>query len=79
MNKRLYRTQDDSMFAGVAGGLGKYMNIDPTLVRLFFVFSTFFTGFGIVLYLAMWLVVPYEDEIVYEEEEEEEFESAEEV
>ncbi len=62
MSKKLYRSRTDSMLAGVCGGLGAYFNIDPTLIRLLFVFSTLFGGLGILIYLAMWFIVPEEPE-----------------
>jgi phage shock protein PspC (stress-responsive transcriptional regulator) len=37
-NRRLYRSRTDRMISGVAGGLGEYLNIDVTIVRLLFVF-----------------------------------------
>ncbi len=59
--KRLYRSQDDRMIAGVCGGLGEYFDIDPTLMRLIFVFGTFITGSALLwAYLIMLLVVPEE-------------------
>ena len=59
-SRRLYRSRDDTMLAGVAGGLAKYFNIDPTIVRLLFVFFTLTGGPGAVAYLVMALVVPEE-------------------
>ncbi|MBS1250949.1 MAG: hypothetical protein MAG431_02548 [Chloroflexi bacterium] len=57
--KRLYRSRHDRMIAGVCGGLGEYLGIDPTLVRLLFVFGTFATASGVFwAYLIMMLVVP---------------------
>lgn len=58
--KRLYRTQDRRLVAGVCAGLATYFGIDPTLIRLAFVVLTAFGGFGILLYLGAWLVVPDE-------------------
>ncbi len=59
--KRLYRSRDNRMVAGVCAGLGKYFNIDPTVVRLIFVLGAFF-GLGslVVVYLILLLVVPEE-------------------
>lgn len=62
MSKKLYRSRTDSMLAGVCGGLGAYFDIDPTLIRLLFVLSTLFSGLGILIYLAMWFIVPEEPE-----------------
>ncbi len=48
------------MIAGVCGGLGEYLNVDPTLVRLIFVALVLFTGVapGILAYIIWWIVVP---------------------
>lgn len=62
MSKKLYRSRTDSMLAGVCGGLGAYFDIDPTLIRVLFVLSTLFSGAGILIYLAMWFIVPEEPE-----------------
>jgi phage shock protein C len=58
--KRLYRSQVDSRIAGVCGGLGIYLGIDPVVVRLLWVAITCLTGFfpGIVVYLIAWLIMP---------------------
>lgn len=62
MERRLYRSRTDSMLAGVCGGLGAYLNIDPTLVRLGFVLLALTGGHGVLLYLIMCVVVPPEPE-----------------
>jgi phage shock protein PspC (stress-responsive transcriptional regulator) len=59
--RRLLRSSKDRMFWGVAGGLGEYLRIDPTLVRLGFAVSAFFGGFGVLAYLVMAVVVPSDD------------------
>ena len=48
----------DRKVAGVAGGLGRHLNIDPTILRVLFVVLVFFGGAGFVLYGAAWLLVP---------------------
>jgi len=56
---RLYRSRSERMLAGVCGGLGEYFDVDPSLVRLFFIVATIFTGGLMVLvYLAMGIIVP---------------------
>lgn len=60
--KRLYRSRDERMIAGVCGGIGDYFKADPTVIRVIFVILAIL-GFGVgglVLYLAMWLIVPEE-------------------
>jgi phage shock protein C len=59
--KRLVRSRNDRMIAGVAGGLAATLNIDPLLVRIAFLVLAFLNGFGFMLYLALWLLVPNED------------------
>lgn len=56
----LRRSVTDRRWAGVAGGLGKHLNIDPTILRVAFVVLAFFGGAGILLYGALWLLVPLE-------------------
>ena len=59
-SKRLYRSRNERMVAGVAGGLAEYFKIDPTIVRLLFVFFTLTYGSGFLAYLIMVLVIPEE-------------------
>lgn len=59
-NKRLYRSRTDKQIAGVAGGLGDYFNVDPTLVRVLFIILTLLGGPGILIYIVLWLVMPEE-------------------
>lgn len=56
--KRLYRSREERMIAGVCGGLGEYLEIDPTIVRLLWVVAAFVAGGGILAYLIAWVVVP---------------------
>ena len=58
MEKRLYRSRDDRMIAGVCGGLAEYFNMDPTIVRIIFVLLIFANGLGILAYIIMAIVVP---------------------
>ena len=57
--KQLTRSISNRMIAGVCAGLGDYLNIDPTVVRLLFVLGFFLTGPGILIaYLIMAIIVP---------------------
>ena len=61
MNRRLYRCRHDRRLAGVAGGMAEFFELDPTLVRLLWFASIFFTGgLSILLYLGLVLIVPLE-------------------
>ena len=57
---RLYRAADGRVAAGVAQGVATHLALKPILVRAGFVALSWFNGFGIALYLALWLVVPQE-------------------
>ena len=58
--KRLYRSKDNRVFAGVIGGLGEYYDVDPVLLRLGCIFLIACTGFipGIIAYIIAIFVVP---------------------
>lgn len=56
---RLIRT-DDGYVAGVCAGLGRYLGINPTLIRLGWLIAVLFFGTGLLLYLAMWWLMPHE-------------------
>lgn len=58
---RLRRSRTDRHVAGVAGGLARHFDIDPTVVRVLFVVTSFFGGAGLLAYGALWLVVPEEE------------------
>jgi phage shock protein C len=61
MTKRLVRSRTDAVLGGVCGGLGEYFGVDSNLVRLIFIVFCALTGFGILVYLAVWLIVPETD------------------
>ena len=58
MEKRLPRSTNNQMIAGVAAGIANYFNVDPTIVRLIFVVTALAGGPGILAYLIMWLLMP---------------------
>jgi phage shock protein C len=59
-SKKLTRSTNDRMLAGVAGGLAEYFDVDPTLVRVLFALGTLFTGvgLGVIIYIILWIVMP---------------------
>jgi phage shock protein C len=59
-SKRLYRSRTDRMISGVCSGLGEYLGIDPTVVRLLFVLGFFAGGSTIPVYIVMMIIVPEE-------------------
>ena len=61
VTKQLFRSRNERMIAGVCGGLGDYLNIDPTIIRLIFVLGAFATGSALFwAYIIMMVVVPEE-------------------
>jgi phage shock protein C len=60
MNKKLSRSRTDAMIGGVCGGLGQYLGLDSTLVRLFFVLLAIGNGVGVLIYFLLWIIVPRE-------------------
>ena len=65
--KKLYRSKSETMISGVCGGLGQYFGIDPTIVRILFVFLAFYHFLGVWVYLVMAILLPIPPE-GYEEE-----------
>jgi phage shock protein C len=61
MNQRLSRSRENQMLGGVCAGLGKYLGIDATWVRIFFVLLAISNGLGGLVYLILWIVLPRED------------------
>jgi len=60
MKKRLTRSSENKKLAGVLGGLAEYFDVDPVLVRLFYVLATVFSGIipGILGYILAVIIVP---------------------
>jgi phage shock protein PspC (stress-responsive transcriptional regulator) len=58
--RQMRRSRDNRKVAGVAGGLARHLDVDPTVIRVLFVVLIFFGGSGLLLYAALWLLVPEE-------------------
>ena len=58
--KRLYKSKDNKVFAGVIGGIGEYFNVDPVILRLLWVLILVFTAFfpGLIVYIIAAMIVP---------------------
>ena len=61
--KRLMRSTTDRRIAGVCGGVAKYLNVDPTVVRIVFLLALLFGSLGFWAYLIIWLAAP-EDNLI---------------
>lgn len=59
MQKRLYRPTNDRKIAGVCSGVGRYLNIDPTVIRLIWAICALM-GFGVLAYIVAALIIPEE-------------------
>lgn len=59
-HKKLYRSTTDRVFAGICGGLGEYLNIDSTILRLVWTLIVIFTGLvpGVLVYLLAIFIIP---------------------
>ena len=58
-NKRLYRSRKEKMLAGVCGGIGEYLDTDPTIIRLVWILITIASfGMGIIGYIVALIVMP---------------------
>ena len=58
MEKKLYRSEKDSMIAGVCGGIAEYFDVDSTLIRLLTVIFILLGGAGFVVYIIAWIIIP---------------------
>lgn len=58
MKGKLARSRTDRTVAGVCSGLGAYLGIETVWVRLFFVLTAFADGFGVLVYLVLWIIMP---------------------
>jgi len=58
--KRLTRSRENKVIAGVCGGAGEYFNIDPVIVRIIMLMAFFGAGVGLIAYLIAWVIVPEE-------------------
>lgn len=63
MEKKLYRSRKNSMIGGVCGGLGEYLNVDPTIMRLVAVLLIFADGIGLIAYIIAWIIIPRNPEL----------------
>ena len=61
MNRRLVRPRGDRWLAGVCSGLGRRFGLSSGVVRLLFVLSCLLPGPQVVIYLALWIIMPNED------------------
>ena len=63
MNRKLYRSSRDRMLCGVCGGIGVYLNVDPTLIRLVWAILAC-SGTGFLVYLLAAVIIPQEPDVM---------------
>ena len=54
------RSRSDRVIAGVCGGLGRYLGIDPVLLRVAFIILSLANGLGLIAYVVAWVAIPEE-------------------
>ncbi len=60
-NKKIYRSTENRIIGGVAGGIAEYFETDPVIVRIIFIFLCFGAGGGFLIYLFLWFFIPEKD------------------
>ena len=56
--KKLYRSDENKMLAGVCGGIAEYFGVDPTLIRLAWVVFSLLGGSGLLAYILAAIIIP---------------------
>lgn len=59
-NTKLVRSESNRIIGGICAGLGEFLGVDPTIIRLAFVLFTVLGGSGILIYIILWLIIPSE-------------------
>jgi phage shock protein C len=60
--RRLYRSKTNRMISGVCSGIADYFNIDAVIVRIIWLFLSFFGGMGIIAYIICLIMIPVNPE-----------------
>lgn len=58
MEKKLYRSNENKMLCGVCGGIGEYLGVDPTVIRLAWALLCLAAGVGILAYIVAAIIMP---------------------
>ena len=64
--KKLYRSDENKMLAGVCGGIAEYFGVDPTLIRLAWVVFSLLGGSGLLAYILAAIIIPRDDSNLYQ-------------
>jgi phage shock protein C len=73
-NKKLYKSEENKIFFGVLGGIGEYLDIDPALIRVIFIFLSMFVFFwpSVITYIIFIFIIPKKPIVVKVENEQKE-------
>ncbi len=65
MSKKLYKSETDKKLDGVCAGIAEYFDVDPTIVRVGYAFTTIITGIGpgLIAYLVLTMIIPKKSEV----------------
>lgn len=58
MERKLYKSADEKVLAGVCGGIGEYFSVDPVVIRLLVVVFTIMGGAGLIAYIIAAIIIP---------------------
>ena len=64
--KKLYRSDENKLLAGVCGGIAEYFGVDPTLIRLAWVVFSLLGGSGLLAYILAAIIIPRDDSNLYQ-------------
>ena len=64
--KKLYRSDENKMLAGVCGGIAEYFGVEPTLIRLAWVVFSLLGGSGLLAYILAAIIIPRDDSNLYQ-------------
>ena len=64
--KKLYRSDENKMLAGVCGGIAEYFGVDPTLIRLAWGVFSLLGGSGLLAYILAAIIIPRDDSNLYQ-------------
>jgi phage shock protein C len=62
-DKKIFRSNEDRIIAGICSGLGEYFEIDSSLIRILFILLFIGGGSGFLIYILLWMVIPMKKEI----------------
>jgi phage shock protein C len=68
VKKRLFRSRDNRVIAGICGGMGEYFNVDPVVLRIVWLLLILGFGTGVLAYLICWIVIPTEPLVIVPED-----------